>query len=283
MNLRLISSSVLLLTLGLPCSAPADLVLDTGDDLSVTAGQVSGPLSISATVSGTNSTIAGWQTSLRILPDGGTTGTLQFQSLSASSMNYALGTVGDGVTANFNGAMDEVLAFDFDGPAGGVTGVTHNVGTTIGISSLTFSASASALGTFGIYAIEEPSLARNGPNGRVQRPPPSNSPTCPGGLPQLPCHCDWARSRSQRFQSPASFSLDWHAYLRWAVTSSAAACGASACGSDRGKRTDGGHSEARQVKTMRSSWSTPCSGLKVGCRGRQDGDTHRRQDGDKTG
>ncbi len=140
--------------------------------------------------------------------DGGTTGTLQFQSLSASSMNYALGTVGDGVTANFNGAMNEVLAFDFDGPAGGVTGVT-----TMGETRTEFRHDLFRLG-LGAGRLEFTRLknrlcACNGPNGRVQRPPPSNSPTCPGDFHNSAVRCVWERSLSRRFQNLARFSSDW--------------------------------------------------------------------------
>ena len=138
-------------------SVHADLVLNTGGSKSFAAGQISDSYVVQATVASSSSTVAGWQTSLQIVPDLGSTGTVTFQSVVAASTDYVLGSLGNGIAVTFNAAMDRVQALDYDAPAGGVTGITHSVASVVSLNSLTFAASPSAVGTFGLYAIDEPS------------------------------------------------------------------------------------------------------------------------------
>jgi hypothetical protein len=163
---RLISSSFkytfmsAFICLCIGSSTNAGLKLDDGLVQAMIAGGTSTPLVLSGEIVIANTTVAGWQTSLRIMPDGFAMGTVAFSSVSEPSSNYVLGSVGDGVTftlATDTTTNDQVRAFDFDGPSGGVAGVSHNVGANVNIGSVVFSASANAAGNFGLYAIDVPS------------------------------------------------------------------------------------------------------------------------------
>jgi hypothetical protein len=141
--------------------ARAGVILDTsnppGTPLTMSAGATSGLMSVSVLSNNPpNDIMAGWQFDLVIVPNGGATGTLTFQSPAtgtpADPPNYIFGSNGLGIVDTNNGTT--LTANDLFAGAGSGATVPGSPGANL--LQMDFLASSGASGLFGIYAIEGP-------------------------------------------------------------------------------------------------------------------------------
>ena len=134
-------------------SARADFTLGTsappGTPLTMTAGTTSGPMLVNVVSNNPSQDVmTAWNVTLKIIPDAGTTGTLTFQDPATGTPpnppNYIFGSGGLGIAATNGGS--QLSANDFD--VSGASGPGAN------LLQMDFLASPSALGLFGIYAVQ---------------------------------------------------------------------------------------------------------------------------------
>lgn len=128
------------------------LVMDAG----TTAGGVTVNVFNASTPDTPGNFLAAWTTSLIIVPDGGSTGTVGFASAGAAASDYVFGTPSilfTTVISTDTTTDDSLLGFDSQfPPAGGVEIPT----TGLNLMDLSFNASGDADGTFGIFLLPSP-------------------------------------------------------------------------------------------------------------------------------
>lgn len=156
---------VLAASLGCVASA-ANLTLATtspiGSPTEFFSGGVSPPIGIAivndAIPDATEDYLTGWQLALRIVPQPGATGSVEFASpvgpTAAEPPNYVLDGINFGISATNSG--DELLAFDFNFPASG--GVEVSTTPEDGLVTVELASSIDAVGTFDIVAVAGPGL-----------------------------------------------------------------------------------------------------------------------------
>jgi PEP-CTERM motif len=132
--------------------ASVSLVTDqpVGTPLLMDAGTVSADTMIVSIFSDANDLILGWQTTLWILPTGGT-GSVTFNQ-SVQPTNYVFGSRGSVYTENLTFPVngDGMFAFDV-GPIASSTVIPGSPG--LNLLELDFLASAGASGLFGVFAV----------------------------------------------------------------------------------------------------------------------------------
>jgi hypothetical protein len=143
----------------LPCGAQAGVMLGTtnppGSPLVMPGGTTSGPMFVTV-VSDNNDVMQGWQFSLRIVPDGGATGTLTFNNPptgpAPNPPNYVFDSHGVGITSTNSGNQLD-LANDNNDILLNPLGTTLPTSQLFNLLEVDFLASATASGLFGVYAI----------------------------------------------------------------------------------------------------------------------------------
>lgn len=137
--------------------ARAGFILGTsnppGTPLVLSGGSSSGPMFVTVTSTGSPNDMADWQFRLVIIADVGSTGGLTFQtpgignSTPPNPPSYIFGNHGAGISATVGSGGTQLDANDFD----------NNLGTSISGSAnllqVSFTATSSASGVFGIYAV----------------------------------------------------------------------------------------------------------------------------------
>ena len=97
--------------------------------------------------------MSGWQVTLSIAADPGTTGTLTFNSpvgpTSSEPVNYVLAGINFGILAT--NSLSELLAFDVNEPFSG--GIQVPTAPGANLLEIHFEASPNAQGTFGVFAL----------------------------------------------------------------------------------------------------------------------------------
>jgi hypothetical protein len=126
-----------------------------GSPLLMSAGSQSGPMLFRIASDATPPDLmAAWSVSLVLLPEPGATGLLEFAAPASgylpAAASYVFGNQGLGVAVTNLGT--QLMANDFLDPGFGL-GVAVPGGPGIGLLRTTFTASASAVGLFGIYAV----------------------------------------------------------------------------------------------------------------------------------
>lgn len=149
-------ASVVLLTAGVQADVLLGTTNPTATPLTMTANTTSGVMSINvASDNPPNDVMAAWNVALKIVPDGGATGTLTFQNpatgIAPVPPNYIFGGNGLGIVVTNTG--NALSADDFFDPGVG-PGVPVPGSPGANLLQVDFLASPSASGSFGIYAIE---------------------------------------------------------------------------------------------------------------------------------
>ncbi len=125
------------------------------------AGAISGPMLLNVVnnipLDAAPDLFEGWQASLIIIADAGSTGSVTFNSptsgTASNPANYVFAsTTSFGISANNSGTG--LTAFDFEFPTG--PGVQVPLAPGFNLLEMDFLASADALGTFGVYALGGP-------------------------------------------------------------------------------------------------------------------------------
>lgn len=139
----------IVLWVGLYGVAECGLTLETSPD----------SVLVSETMLVTNSLIdaadlTGFQLNFRIMPDGGATGSVGFDSATKPTTDYILGTLGVGFNQSISTTTttgDSLQVFDDTGSLSNVISVAGGEN----FAALTFTSSVDASGTFGLYAIDQ--------------------------------------------------------------------------------------------------------------------------------
>jgi len=137
--------------------------LDVGTDappgtpLNMDAGTVSGSMFLTTYDDGNPVNCQGWQVTLVIIPGGGATGSVAFNSPATGTppdpVNYIFqATTSFGISAT--NTTSQLLVFDLEFPAG--AGVPVPLFPGVNLVEMDFSATIDATGTFGIYALPLP-------------------------------------------------------------------------------------------------------------------------------
>lgn len=124
--------------------------------LTINPGTTSGPMTVSIFSGGDppdlpKDQLTGWQTSLEIVPVGGATGTVTFNSATMPTSNYIF-TAAANPGINTNNMGNTLLAFSSNGNFEAVTVPT----TPTNLLRLDFNASNDAVGTFHVIALDGP-------------------------------------------------------------------------------------------------------------------------------
>jgi len=156
MSMRFLGLLIGTLLISGPAGATLDLV--TNSPLVMSPGQVGGG-SIVASVTNSDAVppatdnLAGWQTSLILIPDAGATGTIGFLG-AALPASYLLAGINFGLSTTISTTTttnDSLFAFDVNFPFTG--GVPVPVAPGAGLLEMEFSASGDASGSFGLFAL----------------------------------------------------------------------------------------------------------------------------------